>query len=191
MPIHYESIAFEDPLYTYISIYTYICVFAYMCMHISVAHMTESYHMCDRVKSNISVAALHIAHIFVFVADMTESCHMCERVMSHTSVAALYMALVCLGCGCSSFSRYVCCDYSCVWHDSFICVPWLIHICVMTHSYACHDPFVCATWRIHMCDMTHHTCVMTLSYVAWLIHVCMPRLICMLVVGDVSIWDMS
>ena len=37
-----------------------------------------------------------------------------------------------------------------VWHDSFICVTWLIHMCDMTHS--------CVPWLIHMCDMTH-SCV--------------------------------
>jgi len=77
-----------------------------------------------------------------------------------------------------------------VWHDSFICVTWLIHMCGMTHSYVWHDSFTCVTWLIHMCDMTHsyatsgncgstclptergdgggsflHTCVMTNSHV--------------------------
>jgi len=56
------------------------------------------------------------------------------------------------------------CDmtHSYVWHDSFICVPWLIHMCAMTHSYMWHDSFICMTWLIHGCDRT-------LSYVTWLI----------------------
>jgi len=29
--------------------------------------------------------------------------------------------------------------HSCVCHDSFMRVPWLIHACAMTHSYVCHD----------------------------------------------------
>ena len=41
-----------------------------------------------------------------------------------------------------------------VWHDSFICVTWLIHMCDMTHSYVWHDSFIRVTWLIHMCDMT-------------------------------------
>jgi len=45
-----------------------------------------------------------------------------------------------------------------VWHDSVICVTWLIHMCDMTHSYVWRDSFICVTWHIHMCDTTH-SCV--------------------------------
>jgi len=77
------------------------------------------------------------------------------------------------------------CDmtHSSVW-DSLICVPWLTHMCDMTHhtcvchdsftcvchdsfTCVCHDSFTCATWLIHMCDMTHwlnHMLDMTHSY---------------------------
>jgi len=34
-----------------------------------------------------------------------------------------------------------------VWHDSFICVMWLIKTCMIRT--------MCATWRIHKCVMTH------------------------------------
>jgi len=49
------------------------------------------------------------------------------------------------------------CDmtHSYVWHDSFICVTWLIHMCDMTHSYVSHDSFIRVTCLIHMCDMTY------------------------------------
>jgi len=60
-----------------------------------------------------------------------------------------------------------------VWHDSFICVTWLIHVCDMTHSYVWHDSFICVTWLVHVCDMTrsyvwHHSFIR----VTWLIHMC-------------------
>jgi len=68
-----------------------------------------------------------------------------------------------------------------VYHCLFIwvpCVPWLIHMCTMTHLYVCHDSmlhitpsapfvctmthsyeyhdsFICVPWLIHMCAMTH------------------------------------
>ena len=58
-------------------------------------------------------------------------------------------------------NEWVRCDmtHSYVWHDSFICVTWLIHMCDMTHSYVCHDSFifVCfenesdVTW-LYMCS---------------------------------------
>jgi len=35
--------------------------------------------------------------------------------------------------------------HSLVWHASFICVNWLIHMCDMTHSCVWHDSFVCVT----------------------------------------------
>jgi len=45
-------------------------------------------------------------------------------------------------------------SHSYMWHDSFIYVTWLIHICNMTHSYMWHDSFICHTW-IHTGRQTH------------------------------------
>ena len=39
--------------------------------------------------------------------------------------------------------------FSYVWHDSFICVTWLVHMCDMTHSYVTWR-IQHVTWRIHM-----------------------------------------
>ena len=71
-----------------------------------------------------------------------------------------------------------------VWHDSFICVTWLIHaestiflllraVCDMTHSYVWHDSCICVTWLMHMCDMAH-AYVWHDSFICatWLIHMC-------------------
>jgi len=33
--------------------------------------------------------------------------------------------------------------HSYVWHDSFICVTWLIHVCDLTHSCVWLDSFIC------------------------------------------------
>jgi len=92
-----------------------------------------------------------------------------------------------------------------MWHDSFICEAWhhfawhdlfmhvtrLIHLCgmirrilesasnsiEMTYSYVCHDQFICATWLIHMRDMTHsyvrHDSFIWL--IAWLIEYALNR----------------
>ena len=63
--------------------------------------------------------------------------------------------------------------HSYAWHDSFICVTWLIHMCDVTYSYVWQNSFMCVTWLIHMCDMTH-SCVWHGSFirVTWLIHMC-------------------
>jgi len=91
------------------------------------------------------------------------------------------------------------CDmtHSYVWHGSFICVTWLVHMCDMarlyvyglTRSYVRHDAFICVAWLIHKdvakvlpwdapaaparCDMTR-SCVWHDSFicVTWLLHVC-------------------
>jgi len=62
--------------------------------------------------------------------------------------------------------------HSCVWHDSFMCVTWLIHVCDMTHSCAWHESFMCVTWLAHVCDMTR-SCVWhdSFSCMPWLFHV--------------------
>ena len=72
-----------------------------------------------------------------------------------------------------------------MWHDSFVCAPWLIHMCVINHSYVCHDSFTCVTWLMHtrhdsyapcvvccICLCTLFACVMTHWYVTWLIRMC-------------------
>ena len=98
--------------------------------------------------------------------------------------------------------------HSYVWHDSFTCVTWWIHIFAMTHSYMCdmtrlyvwygvmhsvawHDYFTCdmthpyVTWLIHMwhdssiCEMTHPY-VTSLIHMTWLIHMWHDSFICVI-----------
>ena len=81
--------------------------------------------------------------------------------------------------------------HPCMWHDSFICMTLLIHICNVTHSHAVwhyfrgriqmrrkiwklnvwHDPFIYVAWII---DDMNHSCMWHDSFicVAWLIHMC-------------------
>ena len=60
--------------------------------------------------------------------------------------------------------------YCLLCHDSFTCVPWLIHMCAMTHSHVCHDSFTCVPWLIRTCDMTHsHVWHDLFTIVRWLI----------------------
>jgi len=80
----------------------------------------------------------------------------------------------------------------CVRHYLFICVPWLINMCDMTHAYVWHDSCICATWLIHICDMTHsyvwHDSFVCLT---WLIHVCDMRLIHMYDMRLIHTCDMT
>jgi len=67
------------------------------------------------------------------------------------------------------------CDmtHSHVWHDSFTYVTWPIRMCGTTHSYVWHDSSICVTWLIHMCDVAHsHMWHGSFICVTWLIHVC-------------------
>jgi len=36
--------------------------------------------------------------------------------------------------------------------DQFTCATWRIHTRGMTHSYVWHDAFICVAWLVHMCD---------------------------------------
>jgi len=65
------------------------------------------------------------------------------------------------------------CDmtHSYVWHDLFIWVTWLTHICDM----------ICATWPIHMCDMTylyewHNSLIYATRYVRHDSFICLTQL---------------
>jgi len=75
---------------------------------------------------------------------------------------------------CPASLRYVC-------HDSFTSVPWLIHICAMTHSHLCHDPFMCALTHSSRVMCAHACAVLSLSCVFRVSCVCLPcifRVLC-------------
>jgi len=50
-----------------------------------------------------------------------------------------------------------------VWHNSFTCVIWLIHMCDITHSHVWHDSF------IYVCDIAHSH-VNSYLYLIWLVY---------------------
>jgi len=85
------------------------------------------------------------------------------------------------------------------WHDSVICLTWLIHMCDMIRSHVRYDSFMCAVnhsythtavfeflhecvwndlvlrvvWPGHTCDMTHsYVWYDWFICVTWLIHKC-------------------
>jgi len=68
--------------------------------------------------------------------------------------------------------------HSYVSHDSFLCEPWLIHMCALNHIirmshvthidtvwYVCYDSFVRVPWLISMWAMTHsYVCLKSLQH---------------------------
>ena len=59
-----------------------------------------------------------------------------------------------------------------VWHDAFLCVTWLLHMCHLTPSYVWHDSCVCVTWLLLMCDRTPSYVSRDFSIcVTWLLHI--------------------
>jgi len=93
-------------------------------------------HMCDMTHSYVWPDSFHIC-------DMTHSYIWMSRHRQICCVTHLW-----------HFMQAIC-QHSKVWHDSFICVTWLIHMYDMTYSYVWHDSFICVTWLIYMCYMTH------------------------------------
>jgi len=74
---------------------------------------------------------------------------------------------------------------SCVRHDSCIWFDQVIEavssnecMCDMTHSYVWHDLFICVTWIIHMCDRIHSDPWRELSYTCDTTHPYEPLSIC-------------
>jgi len=116
--------------------------------------------------------------------------HPYVRAMTHSIRGHSYLIL-------SKTHKCVCHDsFIRVSHDSFICVPWHIHImhntysslqtfdthvramipvftCTMTHSYVCYDSFT--SWA-PLTDVLTHTCVcvpkLLHSRAPWLSHMC-------------------
>jgi len=118
-----------------------------------------------------------VARCCKVLQGVARCCSVCDRInayMRHASITCESISLIvtCVWCVAwlndvsrNSFRRVtwpiqICMSPSFVWHDSFICVTWLIHMCDMTHSYVWlshayvrHDPCVCVLhdmWLIHM-----------------------------------------
>jgi len=84
----------------------------------------------------------------------------------------------------------------CMSRDSFMCVPWLIHVCAMTHSCVWHDSLACMIGHIQMRDM-NYLYTRHIMHVPWLIHACAmthscvwhDSFICM--IGHIQMRDMT
>ena len=123
-------------------------------------------HICDMTHTR----CIHVGpYIFMYRYSYSRSSficvtwliHMCKMTHSYvcdmTHTRCIQMGPISLYINTIALSRH-----SYVWHDSFVCVTWLIpmcdmthSMCDMTHSYVWHDSFICVNWLIHICDMTH------------------------------------
>ena len=71
-----------------------------------------------------------------------------------------------------------------------LCVPWLTHMCDMTHPYMWHAPIICVTWLIYVCVMANFSvCHDSFICVTWLIHVWHDSFIC--VTWLIHVWHDS
>ena len=82
--------------------------------------------------------------------------------------------------------------HACVWdftyarvrHDSCMCVPWFNHLYDMPRSSTWQDSFMCVAWLIHVCAMTHWS--------MWhVLFMCVPWLIHVCAMTHSSTWHVS
>ena len=74
---------------------------------------------------------------------------------------------------CDMTRSYTCKAISYGWHDSFVRSTWLMYMFHIPLSYLCHDSSICVTWLIYVCDMTHPYVRHDLFiHVTWFFHMC-------------------
>jgi len=163
-------------------IHTWDMTHAYTC-HDSFMYKTPAY-VCH--LTCICVALLIRMHtIFVpWLIHMCDMIHSCESWLIHVRDVLKRPHL----CRYDITSSHMCgIIYSHVWHDSFMCVTWLIHVCDIHRSDVLHDSFMGVTWLVHVChdSFIYETCWSDIIFVGatWLLHICVASLI--------HTWDMT
>jgi len=116
--------------------------------------------VCCSLSQYVLVSFVCPASSVVFVC-------VCCSVLQSVAVCCSLLQSVAVCSFLSSALPHAAFPYVC--HDSFICVPCLIHMCAMPHSCVCRDSFICVPCLIHMCAMTH-------SYVCHYSFICVPCL---------------
>jgi len=107
---------------TYIhTIYIHICIwYIYTCMYIY-THVFNN--ICDNA----------IEHVIIIVKQKT-ACRSIIHAATHWNMLQHTET-------CCNTLKHAATAMMNVCHDSFMCVPWLIHVC--------HDSSICAPWLIH------------------------------------------
>ena len=127
--------------------HSYASIMSHLLMR-HAAHLNELWHTSEWVTSHTWMSP---------VTHMNESCHTHEWVTSHIWMSRPVVYV----------THHINCMY-CVTYitDIFhICTAWLMNMCDMTHSYEWHDSFICVTWLIHV---WHNSVI----HVTWIIHTC-------------------
>ena len=113
---------------------------------------TDVFEERIRLMGRIYVTQSYFWHVS-FICAMTHSyvCYdwfVCVRRLVLRLVSYLHMYW-CIWRAHAPDGTHICDSHvSDLWHDSFMCVTWLIHVCDMTHSYLWHDSFKSMTWLI-------------------------------------------
>jgi len=125
----------------YESRHTHVWVTSHTCMS-RVTHMYDSCQIHVWVKSHTRIslrylARMHSSTLCVFNCDKNESLtrEIIICALRNNAATKWTHALFCFA---RRWMNHMCdMTHSYVWHDSFVCVPWLIHIIWMNKMNAC------------------------------------------------------
>ena len=137
-----------------------------------VTYMDESCHMYEGVMSHVWIS--HVTHIkcswcahtnvvlwvisriwMRHVTHMNQSRHTHEWVMSQRwSAADVHTHMILYA---SYHTHTITCDsFVCVWHGSFVCVTWCMHISrIQYHFYESYHIYACVMSHIRISHVTH------------------------------------
>ena len=139
----------------YIYIHTHILIYMHIRVHTHVSIHVGSTYVLIHVHSSMYITIHLNKYIFIHILSIYSHTftHLHADSYTHTAWAG-------------AAANHNDMTHSYVWHDSFICVTWLIHMCDMTHSYVWHhsfnhthnlsvaqQPTTMTSW-IYGCDMT-------------------------------------
>jgi len=140
--------------------------------HDAFACVTWLIYLCDMSSLYVWHDAFICAVGLIHVCDMTHAnvytwrllrvpAQLWAMVCVLQCVAVICNELQCGTVSCSELQWVVVCCRSC----SVLPSVMIAVMCATTHSCVCHDSFMCVPWLIRMCDMIY-TCEMVHSYVS-------------------------
>jgi len=155
----------QSRMYMYMNIHTYRCAHEWIILHVS---LSESCHTCQRV---VCIYMYMYMYIYIYTYRCTY-----EWIILHVSLSPSRathvkesMHWLTVSCACATwlnvrdvthvwelpyerthhretvFKKYFLTD-SCVTHDWFVCVTWLICVCDMTALCVWHASLMSVTW---------------------------------------------